>query len=143
MRHPFFWTAKRRLQFVLDASDRLEVERASAPLVVEYEAYMGRLAELRQWHRRLDATLLSDLTHHRKYRFDSARDLLRVLRNKSNHYYDLDAAVRATLGPHPDGFFAYFDARFPSLFICTYEFLRATCAHEPALRSYFDDPESD
>ena len=143
VRHPFFWSAKRRLQFVLDASDRLEVERPTAPLVVEYEAYMARLAELRQWQRRLDPTLLSDLTHHRRYRFDSARDLLRVLRNKSNHYYDLDAAVRATLGPHPDGFFAYFDARFPSLFICTYEFLRFTCAHEPALRDYFCDPSPD
>ena len=143
VRHPFFWSAKRRLQFVLDASDRLEVEPASAPLVLEYERYMGRLAELHQWQRRLDPALLSDLTHHRRYRFDSARDLLRVLRNKSNHYYDLDAPVRASLGPHPDGFFAYFDARFPSLLICTYEYLRFTCADEPALRSYFAGPESD
>jgi len=141
--HPFFWPTKRKLQFILDASDRLEVERPTAPIVLEYEGYMSKLPELRQWHKKLDMMLLSDLTHHRKYNFDNARDLLRVLRNKSNHYYDLDPEVRQCLGSHPEGFFSYFDSRFPSLFICTYEFIRHTCSHEPALRSYFIDSTMD
>jgi len=141
--HPFFWPTKKKLQFILAASDRLEVEQSYAEIVVEYETYMSKLPELRQWHKKLDPNLLSDLTHHRKYNFDNARDLLRVLRNKSNHYYDLDPPVRRCLGSHPEGFFSYFDSRFPSLFICTYEFIRHTCSDEAALRSYFVDSNQD
>lgn len=35
--HPFFWTAEKRLHFLRDASDRLEIERATADVVVAME----------------------------------------------------------------------------------------------------------
>lgn len=135
--HPFFWNASRKLQFMLAASDRLEVEKPTAKIVVDFEAQVAPRARLADWDQRLDATLLDDLTHHRKYKYDAARDLLRVFRNKANHYYDLPAPVRKTLGSLPDGFVDYFSQRFPALLVSTYRFLLETCSREPVFASFF------
>ncbi len=37
-RHPYFWTAKQKLLFLKDASDRLEIEKSSAPMVIALES---------------------------------------------------------------------------------------------------------
>ena len=42
---------------------------------------------------------------YRKYRPASLRDLLRVIRNKHNHFRELPPALAAKLGPLPGGFF--------------------------------------
>ena len=71
----------------------------------------------RAWDRRLDATLLEDVGRYRKYDSASLRDLLRLVRNKRNHYAELGAAARAAVGELPDGFLAYFQSRFPRLLL--------------------------
>ena len=53
---------------------------------------------------RLDPDFLDNLGRYRKYRPDSLRDLLRVIRNKHNHFRELPDALQAKLGPLPDGF---------------------------------------
>ncbi len=37
-------------------------------------------------------------------RYTSLRDLLRVVRNKRTHFYEMSAEMQAQLGPLPDGF---------------------------------------
>jgi hypothetical protein len=51
-------------------------------------------------------------------RFDSVRDLLRVIRNKKHHYQELDPALKAVLGPLPDGYCQYFRYMLDDV-ICT------------------------
>jgi len=53
---------------------------------------------------RLDAELLGNLGRYRRYRAGSLRDLLRVIRNKHNHWRELPEPLQARLGPPPDGF---------------------------------------
>lgn len=53
---------------------------------------------------RLDAELLGNLGRYRRYRGSSLRDLLRVIRNKHNHWRELPEALQQRLGPPPDGF---------------------------------------
>ncbi len=58
----------------------------------------------RNWMARLDPDFLENLGRYRKYRPDSLRDLLRVIRNKHNHFRELPEQLQAKLGPMPDGF---------------------------------------
>lgn len=58
----------------------------------------------RNWMARLDPDFLDNLGRYRKYRPDSLRDLLRVIRNKHNHFRELPDALQAKLGALPDGF---------------------------------------
>lgn len=135
--HPFFWDSQRQLQFMLAASDRLEVESQQADIVVRYEDMMREKRLTLHWDRKLDHELLNNLKCYRKYNYNAARDLLRVLRNKANHYYDLPPEVQNSLGSLPDGFMNYFKSRFPRLLILTYNFLSYECYGEPAFSSFF------
>ena len=136
--HPVFWSARRRLAFLAAASDVLETARATTALAANYDAVLATLPEVRHWNAHCDAGLLADLSAHKHYDYCSAAALLRVVRNKAAHYHDLAPPLRAVLGPCPDGLLAYFERRFPALFICTYEYFRHAC-HEPAFAEYFID----
>lgn len=136
--HPVFWSARRRLAFLAAASDVLETARAATPLAANYDAVLATLPEVPHWDARCHPALLADLAAHKHYDYGSASALLRVVRNKAAHYHDLAPALRAVLGPCPDGLLAYFERRFPALFICTYEYFRHTC-RIPSFSEYFSD----
>ena len=65
------------------------------------------------------------------------RDLLRVIRNKMNHFRELPPRVQDEVGAPPDGFYQYFASRFPGLLLHAYRFAYRNCAHEPQFRKYF------
>ena len=127
--HPYFWTLQRKLSFMCDLSDRLETDSCmsendphsaksaftSHPLAIERNAInVVGLA----W----DKTLYEGLTEQRYRTYDpsSVRDLLRLLRNKKNHFQDLDPSVRRKIGSDTDGLMQYFDYCFPKLLMHCY-----------------------
>lgn len=69
------------------------------------------------------------------------RDLLRALRNKRHHYGDLPDATKRVLGSVPDGFEAYFSARFPRLLLHVFKILGEDqkVRDEPLFRPYFGE----
>ncbi|KAL6062130.1 bifunctional endoribonuclease/protein kinase ire1 [Balamuthia mandrillaris] len=140
-RHPYFWSDRRKLLFLKDASDRLECEKPTEPIVVAYESMAPEILG-GDWMNILSSSLVSDLGKWRKYKGRVARDLLRVIRNKSHHYNDLSPYLKNLLGPMPHGFFAYFHSRFPLLFIRTWHFIKENCANEPMFQQYFLEPTS-
>ncbi|KAJ2369399.1 8-oxoguanine glycosylase ogg1, partial [Coemansia sp. RSA 2607] len=75
------------------------------------------------WDRRLDPHLRRDLGKFRKYDGTRLRDLLRIIRNKKNHYQDMPMQLRETLGDIPEGYLHYFDSRFPYLLLHCYYFV--------------------
>ena len=81
-RHPFFWSAQRRLEFLVDLSDRLEHESVTAAPVLALEASASIVVGRGGWDRNLDPGLLLDMNKYRKYDSHCVRDLLRVVRNK-------------------------------------------------------------
>ena len=81
-RHPFFWSAQRRLEFLVDLSDRLEHEAVTAAPVLALEASAATIVGRGGWDRNLDPGLLLDMNKYRKYDSHCVRDLLRVVRNK-------------------------------------------------------------
>ncbi|KAJ6736551.1 SERINE/THREONINE-PROTEIN KINASE/ENDORIBONUCLEASE IRE1B [Salix viminalis] len=68
----------------------------------------------------MEAAFINNIGRYRRYKFDSIRDLLRVIRNKSHHYRELPQEIKELLGSHPEGFESYFSRRFPKLLIEVY-----------------------
>ncbi|KAJ1762825.1 bifunctional endoribonuclease/protein kinase ire1 [Coemansia sp. RSA 1591] len=94
------------------------------------------------WDRRLDPHLRRDLGKFRKYDGTRLRDLLRIIRNKKNHYQDMPPPLRDALGDIPDGYLDYFESRFPYLLLHCYYFVLEDDSLRTAtvFRPYFRAP---
>ncbi|KAJ2881881.1 bifunctional endoribonuclease/protein kinase ire1 [Coemansia aciculifera] len=116
----------------------------SAAVAAMSEAVNGRPPKPRKvmWDRRLDSHLRRDLGKFRKYDGTRLRDLLRIIRNKKNHYQDMPAPLRESLGDIPDGYLHYFESRFPYLLLHCYYFVLEDDSLRTAtiFRPYFRPP---
>ncbi len=56
-----------------------------------------------------------EISGYRKYDFESVRDLIRVIRNKLNHFHEIPKEVRNHIGKTPEGFIEYCLELFPKL----------------------------
>lgn len=106
MDHPFWWNERQKLQFLIELSDRMENEdrQEDKTLIRSFESVAPK-ATGGNWGARLDPLLVTNLGQYRKYTFTSLRDLLRVVRNKHNHFRELPADLRSQMGPVPEGFY--------------------------------------
>lgn len=139
--HPLFWNSEMRLSFLRDASDRVELEKMkhSSQLLQELES-KARVWDGGKWDKKIGVELQNDLMHphHRRpYNANSVRGLLRLIRNKFNHYGELKEVVKAELGPLHEGFDSYFSTRFPKLLIEVYQVFLTHCAGEEVFQKYF------
>ncbi|KAG2455993.1 ERN1 endoribonuclease, partial [Polypterus senegalus] len=135
LKHPFFWSRAKQLQFFQDVSDRIEKEPAEGLLVGQLES--GARGVVRtNWRMYISPPLQKDLQKFRSYKGNSVRDLLRAMRNKKHHFLELPPDVQETLGEVPDGFVQYFTSRFPQLLLHTYKAL-GTCASESLFHPYY------
>ena len=64
--------------------------------------------------------LLGDVGKFRKYKFSSVRDLIRLIRNKSHHFLDLEDAIKTQVGSSLSGFIRYLQQLFPNLLLHVY-----------------------
>ncbi|KAG6555338.1 hypothetical protein Mapa_003381 [Marchantia paleacea] len=137
LQHPFFWDAEKRLTFLKDVSDRveLEIKDPSSTLMTELE-YLEPFVLCGGWDAKLDQALLQNIRGYRRYNFHSVRDLLRVIRNKANHFRELDEELQALLGPVPAGLDEYFSSRFPRLLIDIYQVIANYCRGESFWERY-------
>eukprot|EP00002_Diphylleia_rotans_P008712 TRINITY_DN1871_c0_g2_i6.p1 TRINITY_DN1871_c0_g2~~TRINITY_DN1871_c0_g2_i6.p1 ORF type:complete len:823 (+),score=134.63 TRINITY_DN1871_c0_g2_i6:137-2605(+) len=134
--HPLFWSSGTRLSFLLEASDRMEPELSTSRVIVDLESLSTTVLG-NDWIRRLDDDFVDNLGRYRKYNPASLRDLLRVVRNKRNHYRDLPPALQSRIGSIPDGFLAYFTTRYPRLFISIYHVIKRHYPNEPQFQKFF------
>lgn len=142
--HPYFWPAQRQIAFLLDVSDRFEVEDrlSSSEILRKLEARRSVIFEgSLVWHKLIDSAVWIDLCNYRKYNPHSARDLLRALRNKRNHFHELSPDLRRILGETPEAFMRYFLERFPRLLIEIYRLVEGTSMRKdnPFASVYFHD----
>ncbi|EOA19936.1 hypothetical protein CARUB_v10000187mg [Capsella rubella] len=137
LHHPLFWNADMRLSFLRDASDRVELENREegSQLLAALESTAAVTLNGR-WDEKLDSIFLDNIGRYRRYKFDSIRDLLRVIRNKLNHYRELPKELQELLGSVPDGFEKYFSSRFPKLLIQVYTVLLNYCNNEEFFFKY-------
>ncbi|QDS72669.1 hypothetical protein FKW77_002850 [Venturia effusa] len=141
MNHPFFWDTQKRLDFLCECSDHWEEQPRNPPsqqlMTLEdigVEVHKG------DFLRCLDASFIATLGKQRKYTGDRMLDLLRALRNKKNHYADMDEAVKKRVGPLPDGYLKYWTDRFPNLLMACHDAVKA-CGLEDSdrFKRYWSD----
>lgn len=137
LHHPFFWTLERRLSFLRDVSDRVELEdrETDSDLLKALES-VASVALNGKWDEKLESKFIDNIGRYRRYKYDSVRDLLRVIRNKSNHYRELPQDIQELLGSHPEGFYNYFCSRFPKILIRVYNVIYEHCKEEEFFQKY-------
>jgi serine/threonine-protein kinase/endoribonuclease IRE1 len=139
LHHPLFWSSEMRLSFLRDASDRVELEdRENDSQVLKALESIGTVALDGKWDEKLESAFINDIGRYRRYKYDSVRDLLRVIRNKLNHYRELPDNIQAILGQVPEGFDAYFSTRFPKLLTEVYRVILQYCGEEEFFHKYFN-----
>ncbi len=130
--HPFFWTDATKLAFLVDISDRLYDLRLEP---IRYTENLDRSVYARkhcsEWGIHLHMELINELG--REYE-QTASGILRIIRNKKNHYSELSSELQRILGPLPDeemsdefglhakNFLTYFTTKMPHLLMCTYRY---------------------
>ncbi|KAF1953976.1 hypothetical protein CC80DRAFT_449939 [Byssothecium circinans] len=146
MNHPFFWNAEKRLAFLCDCSDHWEREPRDPPsehlqILEDYSTHIltDEHNKKRDFLAKLDYSFVQSLGKQRKYTPDRILDLLRALRNKKNHYEDMDANVKARVGPLPHGYLRYWTLKFPRLVMSCYDcVVECGLQEEPRFKPYFE-----
>ena len=67
------------------------------------------------WDKCLDPNLLTNVSKFRTYDPTSVRACLRLIRNKVNHFDELPASVKQSIGTSPVHFFQYIETKYPKL----------------------------
>lgn len=145
-RHPYFWPVEDKLDFLCEVSDCYEKEKNSIKNIhdehaVRTDAELDSLAELaalqelgpdvigpgNDFLKALPRSFINEMGKQRKYTGSKMIDLLRVIRNKKNHFWDLPEDVRdlmLTLGAGAEkggeitkGYYEFWAKRFPALLV--------------------------
>jgi serine/threonine-protein kinase/endoribonuclease IRE1 len=118
MAHPFFWSPKKRLNFLCDVSDHFEKEKRDPPTaaLVELERYALQTTR-GDFLKPLGKEFVESMGKQRKYTGSRLLDLLRALRNKRNHYEDMSDKLKTEVGALPEGYLSYWTTKFPDLLI--------------------------
>lgn len=128
-----------RLSFLREASDHVELEdRKSESELLNALETIAAVALDGKWDEKMETAFINNIGQYRKYKFDSVRDLLRVIRNKLNHYRELPQEIQELLGSVPEGFDGYFSGRFPKLLIEIYKVLYKYCKEEKFFQKYIN-----
>jgi serine/threonine-protein kinase/endoribonuclease IRE1 len=136
--HPMFWNSEMRLSFLRDASDRVELENREADSeILKAMESTAPVAIGGKWDEKLEPVFITNIGRYRRYKYDSIRDLLRVIRNKLNHHRELPPEIQELVGTVPEGFDEYFAVRFPKLLIEVYRVISLHCREEEVFRKYF------
>lgn len=139
MKHPFFWSPEKKLEFLLKVSDRFEIERRDPPsaLLLKLESIAPDVLGSKGWFDKFDDKFIDNLGKYRKYNTHKLMDLLRAIRNKYHHYQDLPKDLAAEMGPLPDGFYWYFARKFPRMLLLVYRLMKTIMHDEELLVQFF------
>jgi serine/threonine-protein kinase/endoribonuclease IRE1 len=133
--HPFFWKPSKRLSFLSDFSDRVELQSDNLErnlLVVRVETNAAAVTGF-SWDKALDSDLISNVSRFRTYDPSSVRDLLRMIRNKYHHFCELPDSVKDKIGYSLDDLLHYFESKFPLLLMHCYNLCRDFLPSEDSL----------
>lgn len=137
MNHPYFWSFKKKLEFLLKVSDRFEVERRDppSPLLLKLEE-IGPIIHGGDWLSKFDDDFINNLGKYRKYSTNKLMDLMRAFRNKYHHYNDMPPDLQAQMSPLPTGFYQYFNKKFPNLLMEVHGMIQRTLSDENVFEEF-------
>ncbi|XP_039159711.1 serine/threonine-protein kinase/endoribonuclease IRE1b isoform X2 [Eucalyptus grandis] len=128
LHHPLIWNSKTRLSFLRDASDWVELKarRTNSDLMEKLESIAQQVFD-EEWNGKIDCKVIKHMRRFRVYKFEKARDLLRIVRNTFCHAIGLPWKIQEIVGSSPEDMDSYFVKRFPRLLIETYRFVSMCC----------------
>ena len=177
LRHPYFWKVEQKLDFLCAVSDAYEqrkqtitnIHDENAPrtdvemyYLEELEALQSKAPNvigvksngtLQDWLQSLPKSFLKEMGKQRKYTGTKMIDLLRVIRNKKNHFHDLPVEVKELMikgpgtgsGPgsenrgQDEGYYLFWRDRFPSLLVNCHQLIEERgLIEECGLQPYYD-----
>jgi hypothetical protein len=98
---PSFWTS-------LAPPCRVENEdREPDPTLLNALESFAPAAVGGNWGAALDVELIANLGRYRRYDYTCLRDLLRVVRNKRNHFREMPDSLQQLMGPLPHAYYRY------------------------------------
>ena len=124
--HPLLWNSKQMVTFFHDIGDCIEDDKD--PNIVTFKELLERRAGtvfVRSWMDQLDLPVRSDLRGYNKQR-EKLCALLRVLRNKIEHFGKLGNELREIYLGSREGVVEYYVNRFPNLLSYTYRTLQSS-----------------
>ncbi|KAJ0445550.1 putative protein kinase IRE1 family [Helianthus annuus] len=137
LHHPLFWNSEIRVSFLRDTSDRVELEdREVNSIILGALESKGSIALGGKWDEKMEPAFIANIGRYRRYKYNSVRDLLRVIRNKLSHYRELPNEIQELLGSIPEGFDVYFASRFPRLLMEVYIVMYHYCKEEEWFHKY-------
>jgi len=144
--HPFFWSPSKRLKFLCDLSDRIEMcDMGNADNSLPIYAIEKGAANVfgTSWEKELYPELMEASVSRRTYDPSSVRDCLRMIRNKHHHYDELPASLKNRIGTSTDGLSNYITRTFPRLMMHCYHFCVTNLASDDSLVSDYKLPTRD
>lgn len=127
LQHPYFWSTERKLQFLCDVSDCYEREKIAQTDKVSIKAPSAEIDALEAkrefvWSgdflKRLPPRIITEAGKQRKYTGTRMIDLLRLIRNKKNHFHDLPDDIKfGEMDGTQEGYYRFWSSRFPSLMV--------------------------
>lgn len=156
LRHPFFWSANKRLDFLCDVSDGFEHEKYELDLYLKrhfpdkqdarsehldyLESCADQVLNTGDFLRALPHDFVQTLGKQRKYRGHSLLDLLRALRNKRSHFEDMPEELKRRIGGLPEGYLTFWTRRFPNLLLTCWKVVEdVEWVHKDRFRRYYQD----
>ncbi|KAK5952742.1 bifunctional endoribonuclease/protein kinase ire1 [Knufia fluminis] len=169
--HPYFWKVEHKLDFLCAVSDNYEerkqkivnIHDENAPRSEFETNILTELAALQQkapnviglkhgvlqdWLNALPKSFLNEMGKQRKYTGTKMIDLLRVIRNKKNHFHDLPTEVKDMMirrtpewskTPQIEGYYAFWRDRFPSILVNCHQLLQERgLVQEFGLERYYE-----
>lgn len=138
LKHPYFWPVNKKLEFLLKVSDRFEIERRDPPsdLLLKLESISINVHQ-GNWHNKFDTEFMDNLGKYRKYQPEKLMDLLRAFRNKYHHFNDMPPALQQKMSPLPNGFYIYFNEKFPKLLMEVYFIVEANLKDEHIFEEFY------
>lgn len=139
MKHPYFWSTKHKMEFLLKVSDRFEIERRDPPseLLMKFETISNKVLGEEGWFKKFDENFINNLGKYRKYNPHKVMDLLRAIRNKYHHYQDLPVDLSAEIGSLDEGFYWFFAKKFPQLLLAIYENCKILVGQEDDMKAFY------
>ena len=153
--HPFFWHDSKKLLFLCESSDRIELD-SDGLFSLQIECNASDVIGF-AWDEVLETELLSNVGRYRSYDPSSVRHCLRILRNKYHHYDELPNELKRKLwriveekigcvSTHDTSgneqlpqnvLFLYFSVVFPKLFLHCYNVCRRVLTlDDPLVKKY-------
>ncbi|GMM34708.1 bifunctional endoribonuclease/protein kinase [Saccharomycopsis crataegensis] len=122
LKHPFFWSNDKKVEFLLKVSDKLNIVARDAPLIHEFESGSETVFNgSSEWKSQFDEAFFANINTFRKYDSTKVMDLLRVIRNKYHHINEIPPEFAIT----EENFLQYFGGMFPQLLIYCYYFIES------------------